>query len=101
MRAEIVRRALALPLLLLLAGASHANKGIWLTDTEIMALPMSGVAWDTLSWYARHSPAGDPSLSDQNSDNNVLMLAKALVYVREGRVEPDLRLAVPCGFRKF
>ncbi|MBW2528793.1 MAG: alginate lyase family protein [Deltaproteobacteria bacterium] len=46
-----------------------------------MALPTSGDAWDSLVTDA-NSAAGTPVLSDQDQDNNVLIMAKALVCVR-------------------
>src|SRR5688572_9018962 len=84
MRAEllvVVRRALALSLLLLLPGPSHANKGIWMTQAQIDSLPMSGMAWDTLFFYANQA-IGNPDLSNQEEKTNALVLAKALVYAR-------------------
>jgi hypothetical protein len=59
------------------------GKGIWISRAEIMALPMSGPAWNALKAQA-DKPAGIPKLSDQNQNNNVYVLAKALVHVRTG-----------------
>ncbi|MDX1412848.1 MAG: hypothetical protein R3293_01590 [Candidatus Promineifilaceae bacterium] len=44
---------------------------------------MSGSAWDNLLNTA-NSSAGIPDLSDQDDDTNVIILAKALVFVRTG-----------------
>lgn len=72
------------------------NKGIWLRDDEIKALPTSGQAWDTLVGTAEGA-AGEADLSDQDSKANVQCLAAALVYARIGqqkyldRVLPALR----------
>ena len=61
-----------------------AGKGIWISKEEIAQLPMSGTAWTALK-KAADSPAGTPLLSNQDQDNNVLVLAKALVYARTGQ----------------
>jgi hypothetical protein len=55
--------------------------GIWISQAEIMKLPMSGEAWTTLNAQAQGS-TGTVSLSDQNSDADTTTLAKALVGVR-------------------
>jgi hypothetical protein len=68
-----------------------ATRGIWLSREEIAQLPMSGSAWEALR-EAAQSPTGTPNLSDQDQDNNVLVLAKALVYARTG--EEKYRTAV-------
>jgi myo-inositol-hexaphosphate 3-phosphohydrolase len=60
-----------------------ATKGIWLTREEIMALPMSGAAWNAVKAQA-DKDAGTPDLSNQDQMNNVYVLAKALVYARTG-----------------
>jgi hypothetical protein len=68
--------------------------GMWLSREEIMALPMSGEAWENVLGAANAS-AGAPDLSDQDQDNNVLVLARALVYVRTGdeRYRTEVRAA--------
>lgn len=65
------------------AGPPPVRDGIWISPEEVMALPMSGLAWDQLLDSANMDP-GTPDLSDQDQDNNVLILAKALVHVRTG-----------------
>ena len=59
------------------------SEGIWITHTELMQLPMAGPAWDALLEDAQQDP-GTPNLSDQDQNNNVLILAKAFVCVRTG-----------------
>jgi hypothetical protein len=59
------------------------GRGIWISHEEIARLPMSGPAWDALKEHA-DAPAGVPVVSDQDQDNNVDVLAKALVHVRTG-----------------
>ena len=58
-------------------------KNIWLSKAEIMALPTSGTAWDTVKRYADQA-TGAADLSNQDSMANVNCLAAALVYARTG-----------------
>ncbi len=58
--------------------------GIWLTAQELAALPTSGTAWTALV-KAANASAGTPQISDQDSNNDVYVLAKALVYARTGQ----------------
>ena len=58
--------------------------GIWLNAQELSALPTSGAAWDRLLAAANADP-GTPQINDQDSDNDVYVLAKALVYARTGQ----------------
>ena len=62
---------------------SASASGIWISRSEIQALPTSGRAWSALLARA-NAPAGVPVLSDQDQSNNVNVLAKALVYARTG-----------------
>jgi hypothetical protein len=57
--------------------------GIWLSHAEIRELPISGQAWLQLE-RAASEPAGYGDVSNQNSNHDVLTLAKALVYARTG-----------------
>jgi hypothetical protein len=50
---------------------------------ELLALPMSGAAWDALLRVADGS-LGEPDLTDQNNKHAVRTLAVALVYARTG-----------------
>lgn len=61
----------------------HVSAAVWLTRSEIQALPASGPAWDALKSHA-DMPAGTPNLADQDENNDVYVLAKALVYARTG-----------------
>ncbi len=51
------------------------------TSAQIAGLPKSGAAWRSLK-EAADSSAGTPNLSNQDSNNDVLVLAKALVYAK-------------------
>lgn len=57
--------------------------GIWISAPELARLPTSGPAWEHLKEQADRSE-GDPRLRNQDQNNNVLVLAKALVYARTG-----------------
>jgi hypothetical protein len=54
---------------------------IWICASEIMALPASGAAWDSVKAAADADP-GPVSLSNQDSNNNTSVMAEALVAVR-------------------
>ena len=56
---------------------------ILISTSQLATRPMSGASWDSLK-RAADAPAGTPNLADQNQSNNVLVLAKALVYARTG-----------------
>jgi len=60
-----------------------AGSGIIISAAQLAALPTSGPAWDALKRTA-DAGAGSPNLSDMNQNNNVQVLAKALVYARTG-----------------
>ena len=57
--------------------------GIWISDEELGLLPVSGLAWEQLRAAADREPRS-PKLNQMNRANNVLVLAKALVYARTG-----------------
>jgi hypothetical protein len=55
--------------------------GMWISKSELLSLPMSGSAWDTMSSTAYKS-WGKANLRNQNSDHSFYTLAGALVYAR-------------------
>ena len=57
--------------------------GIWISKEELSALPTYGMAWEALKAAADKDP-GNVNISDQNQNNDVYVLAKALVYARTG-----------------
>lgn len=63
--------------------AQPPYRGIWLSQDELAALPISGAAWNNLK-TAADEPLESPDLSDHNNSANVYLLAKALVYARTG-----------------
>ena len=60
--------------------------GIWISVDELMRLPTSGRAWDTVAAAARTSTSS-PNISNQDDTTDVRTLAKALVGVRTGNQE--------------
>lgn len=58
--------------------------GIWISKEELASLPMEGPAWENVVQVADER-GGGPNISDQNHDNDVRVLAKALVYARTGQ----------------
>ena len=60
--------------------------GIWISKEELAKLPMHGLAWDSLKAAADKDP-GIPAMSDQNENNDVYVLAQALVYARTGELK--------------
>ncbi len=65
--------------------------GIWMSRAEIERLPMQGAAWEQLVDAARQR-VKKPDVSQLNDPANVRVMAKALVYVRNG--DEDLRYEV-------
>ena len=63
------------------AVAAAAGPHMIASALEISRLPRTGTAWRSLK-KAADSSAGSPNLKDQNSNNDVMVLAKALVYAR-------------------
>jgi hypothetical protein len=60
-----------------------ATSGLWLSRTEIQALPASGAAWDNVR-KAASADWGVANLADLNSLHDTYTLAGALVAVRTG-----------------
>ncbi len=56
---------------------------ILIARSALMARPTSGASWATLKSWADKG-AGTPSLSDQNNQNDIVALAKSMVYARTG-----------------
>lgn len=62
---------------------SGSIQGIWMSQAEIMQLPMNGTAWDNLKSKANGS-WGTPNLQDISGNHDVYTLAGALYYARTG-----------------
>lgn len=80
-----------LPLAAVLALASQGarpevREGVWISREEIARLPVHGPAWETVLEAARR-PLPPPDLADQDSNCDVLVLARALVHARTGAAE--------------
>jgi hypothetical protein len=75
------------------------NDFILVSRARLVGLPMSGPAWNQLKAVADADP-GMPNLADNSQDNNVRVLAQALVFARTGdgtyraRVVTQLKAAV-------
>jgi hypothetical protein len=63
--------------------AAAAGDFALMPRAELMSLPTSGAAWTNLLSYA-NMPAAAPNLSNQDDPNDVVALAKGLVYARTG-----------------
>ena len=76
--------------------SSHAqsvlSQGLWISRSELMALPTSGTAWNNLLSAAQVSSCGRPDLSYQEDPVNVCVMAKALVFARTGNATMRLRV---------
>ena len=73
------------------AEPSSGNPGIWLSSTDLAALPVSGPGWNNVLAEA-NGPCGAVDLANQDQRNNTCVLAKALAYARTG--DPLYRLDV-------
>jgi hypothetical protein len=56
---------------------------ILIARSDLLARPTSGTSWATLKAWA-DKPVGVPSLTDQNDQDDIVALAKAIVYARTG-----------------
>jgi hypothetical protein len=73
-----------------------STSGIWISPAEIRALPREGPAWENvhaMGW----PPLAPLVLSDQNTDVNVRLLAKAYLYCRT--LNPNYRTQVVDAIR--
>jgi len=82
LRVSVAALAAGLVMALPAAPAPAAMRpGIWITPAELRALPERGPAWAQLVALSREN-LGRASLSDQDSDHDVRVLATALVAAR-------------------
>jgi hypothetical protein len=58
-------------------------RGLWISHEEILRLPMYGPGWSRLLQTA-NALADSPNVANQDQQNDVQVMAKALVYVRTG-----------------
>lgn len=58
-------------------------KGIWISKAELAKMPVTGEAWKRVEVEATKEVTA-PTLGNQDSDVNTIILAKALVYARTG-----------------
>jgi Alginate lyase len=64
-------------------GSTTPSVGIIISKSDLAALPTSGTAWNNLKSWA-DAAAGTPDIQNQDEDNDLHVLAKALVYARTG-----------------
>jgi hypothetical protein len=65
------------------AAAQRPAHGVWLSASEVRALPESGAAWAQVKELA-DEPMGHADLSNQDSDHDIHVLAAALAWARTG-----------------
>jgi hypothetical protein len=63
--------------------SATASGYILISRADLLARPTSGTSWTTLKSWA-DKPIGVPNLSDQTDQDDVVALAKSLVYARTG-----------------
>jgi hypothetical protein len=80
---RLVRCTVCLLLALFAETATGATRGIWMTQAQVQALPMSGTAWNNLN-NAANGSWGTPDMANQDTKHGVMVLAGALVYARTG-----------------
>jgi hypothetical protein len=56
---------------------------IWVSEDDLLRLPTSGPAWERLK-AAADDRSGSADIADQNSNHDVMTMARALVYARTG-----------------
>ena len=83
MRKSLLALLVATASLTAAAPAAAATRGIWLSQAEVAALPMSGPAWQRLKATA-DADLGPAAVSDHNSLHDTGTLAVALVAARTG-----------------
>jgi hypothetical protein len=61
---------------------SSAQIGLWTSANELTGKPMSGPAWEAVKRAADEANPNNAAVSNQDSDNNVKILAAGIVYAR-------------------
>ncbi|UCD38081.1 MAG: hypothetical protein JSW54_00935 [Fidelibacterota bacterium] len=62
-----------------------AQIGIWTSAEELASKPMAGLPWELVKAAADDVLPSDATVSNQDSNNNVEILAAAIVYARTGK----------------
>lgn len=96
-----MRASSKIDLLILLLMASwssaFAQIGIWTSAEELAEKPMSGLPWEKLKAAADDADPNMAFVSDQDSNNNVQILAAAIVYARTGDETYQAKVTAACG----
>jgi hypothetical protein len=74
----------------------YGQLGIWTSAEELAEKPMSGLPWDELLSAADAVNPNYATVSDQNSNNNVGILAAAIVYARTGEESYRNKVIAAC-----
>ena len=70
--------------LIVISKIALAQEGLWTSAEELAALPTSGPAWEAVQTAADDARPNKATVDDKDSDNNVQILAAAIVYARTG-----------------
>jgi len=81
---------------LLFQNVFSQSLGIWTSAEELQNIPMIGPAWEVLLQNANEADGNDAYISDQNYNNNVQILAAAIVYARTGLQEYKDKVITAC-----
>lgn len=76
------------------SSTTQSTGSMWISSSELMSLPTSGIAWDKVRTTA-YGSWGTPDLKNQDNKHAIYTLAGALVYARTG--DPSLRSKVRDG----
>lgn len=68
---------------------------MWISREELRALPLASDAWLFVQ-AAAETPVGEPAIRNPDDTNDVLVLAKALVYARTGDVRYRTEVVAQC-----
>ena len=83
----MVPSSLRLALVLLLVApfpVSAQSLGLWTSPAELARIPAEGCAWEEVLEAADAANPAEATIADQDSDNNVEILAAAIVWARTG-----------------
>lgn len=77
----LIKYFLTILLLFLLLNVQSQNFGIWTSETELAAIPMTGESWELLLKGADND-LSSPDVADQDDNTNADVLAAAIVSLR-------------------
>lgn len=71
-------------LILVPSAVAAQSLGLWTSPAELARIPAAGCAWEEVLDAADAVDAAEATVADQESDNNVEILAAAIVWARTG-----------------